>query len=387
MRATLIIGMVAPYRVAVLRRLTELLDGGLQVIACARQEAGRQWQVGTEGLQVETLAGMQLPLGHGFVMHFNAGILPALRRRRPDVLCLTGFTPTMALAAAHARMARIPYVLQVDSWAGGDPRARSPLHRPLRRLIAAGAAAGIAVGEKNLDWQISFGLPADRMYRSPLVPAWEPPASVPGYGERPFDLLWCGALAAEKGVDFFVDLAEELLARRGSLSVRIVGNGARRDWCEQRLREAGISVQFDGFLQGEALRDVYLSARLLAFPTRIDAWGLVATEAAQCGVPVLVSPFAGAAGEVVVDGMNGRVLPLDLPSWAAAAEAILDQPETWSRFSAAGLALTASLSAEASARGMFEALVCAHDSSSHRRPAPQQRVRARLRRSFAGGAK
>lgn len=385
MRATLIIGMVAPYRVAVLQRLTELLDGGLRIIACTRQETGRQWQVSTEGLHVETLTGVQVPLGHGFVMHFNAGVLAALRRHRPDVVCLTGFTPTMALASAYARMARIPYVMQVDSWAGGDPRARSPLHRHLRRFVTAGASAGIAVGEKNLDWQISFGLPADRMFRSPLVPAWEPPASVPGYAERPFDLLWCGALAAEKGVAFFVDLAEDLLARRGSLSVRIVGNGPRRDWCEQRLRAAGISVQFDGFLEGEALRGVYLSARLLAFPTRIDAWGLVATEAAQCGVPVLISPFAGAAGEVVVEGVNGRVLPLDGPSWAAAAEEILDQPATWSRFSAAGRALTASISAEASARGMFDALARAQEGASRRRRTSLQQ--RRLQRSLAGGLK
>ena len=66
----------------------------------------------------------------------------------------------------------------------------------------------------------------------------------------------------------------------------------------------------------------------MLFPTQGDTWGVVANEACAAGLPVLVSPQAGVAGELVRDGENGRVLALDVDTWAAAAAAILSDEST-----------------------------------------------------------
>jgi glycosyltransferase involved in cell wall biosynthesis len=359
MRLALIMGMVAPYRVPVLSRVADALDGDLHVLACAAQEKGRRWQIGHGGLRVDTLKGLQIPLGSAFVMHINPGVITWLRRLQPRVLCITGFTPTMLLAAAYAGRRGIPYVLQIDAWAGGDPRHRSPVHRLLRRKVVGGSAAGIALGEKGRRWLSSFGLPEEATFLSPLVTEWPPPAAVPTMAERPFDLLWCGTLEHRKGIDVFVAVAQALHRRRDRLAVRIVGDGPRARWCNDALRASGVTVQWDGFLQRKAVREAYLSARLFLFPTRLDPFGLVATEAAQCGTPVIVSPHAGAAGDVVLDGVNGRVLPLEVEVWVSAIEVILADPDLWSAMSARGRQITAGITPELAAHGMLKAFAFA----------------------------
>lgn len=359
MKVVVVTGMVAPYRVPVLECVARMLPGELHIVACAEREIGRQWRVEIGNVAVQTLRGLQIQFGPASVMHFNLGIIGALRRLGPTVLCFNGFTPTILLAAAYARSRSIPWVTQADTWSGGDPRFRSPVHRVLRKLVVRQSAAGIAIGEKSAAWMKFFGLKPDRLFISPLVPEWPRPQSVAPFADRPFDLLWCGTLAREKGVDLFIDVARGLLARRGRLAVRIVGDGPYRQQCETRLALPGLTAQFDGFLNGEAVRAAYLSVKLFLFPTLIDAWGLVATEAAQCGTPVIISPFAGAADEVVVDGKNGRVLPLDTQAWVEAADEILTDASLWSTFSAAGPGITADVRPEIAAREMVKAFVMA----------------------------
>ena len=48
-------------------------------------------------------------------------------------------------------------------------------------------------------------------------------------------------------------------------------------------------------------------------PTPYDAFGMVITEAMACGLPVITTPFAGAA-ELLADGVHGRLVnsPTDI---------------------------------------------------------------------------
>jgi glycosyltransferase involved in cell wall biosynthesis len=63
------------------------------------------------------------------------------------------------------------------------------------------------------------------------------------------------------------------------------------------------------------LPEVFSKARIFLFPTKFDCWGLVANEACAAGLPVFISPHAGAAGELVKSGINGYVLELDVNVW------------------------------------------------------------------------
>lgn len=95
--------------------------------------------------------------------------------------------------------------------------------------------------------------------------------------------------------------------------LRELAQGARAD----------LDVEFAGHVSQAELPRWFHRAKLFLFPTEFDPWGIVANEACLAGVPVIVSPYAGVAGELVRDLHNGRVLPLDLDTWTEAAAAIL----------------------------------------------------------------
>ena len=94
-------------------------------------------------------------------------------------------------------------------------------------------------------------------------------------------------------------------------------------------------------------------------------WGVVANEACAAGVPVLVSPYAGAAHELVADGENGRVLPLELETWSDAAAALLLDDELRARMGARGKEAVSSFSFEAAADALLAAVRLA-DAQRHR---------------------
>ena len=66
-----------------------------------------------------------------------------------------------------------------------------------------------------------------------------------------------------------------------------------------------------------------------------DAWGVVANEACAAGLPVLITPEAGAARELVVDGVNGYVLELDVETWAEIAARLIADAELYQSMSRA----------------------------------------------------
>lgn len=328
MRAVFVTNVVSPYRATVLEQATKKFPGELTVFSCTGMEKGRYWQPTNREIDLKVLRGWQVRLFR-HPSHINTEVVGALRSLDPDVIGVTAFTPTMLLAIAYAMARRKPYVIMQDGWLGADARPLTAVHRWIRRVVVPRSAAGIAPGRKSVEWFQHYGLDRDRVFVSPLVPTWESPPTIPGMQERAFDVLWCGHLEHVKGIDFFVEFVARLNAVRPGLRVRVVGDGPLSAWCRGALAERQVEASFDGFLQDEAVRAAFASARLFICPTRFDPWALVANEALLCGTPVLISPHAGAADEMVRDGKDGRVLELELEDWVQAARQLLDDPEAW----------------------------------------------------------
>jgi glycosyltransferase involved in cell wall biosynthesis len=74
------------------------------------------------------------------------------------------------------------------------------------------------------------------------------------------------------------------------------------------------------------------SARVLLFPSRQDAWGLIANEAVLCGTPVLGSPHATSSHYFVERFAAGLVRPLEIEAWCDATLDMLSSDDRWSQF-------------------------------------------------------
>ena len=95
------------------------------------------------------------------------------------------------------------------------------------------------------------------------------------------------------------------------------------------MRECGLVDRIDltGWVDPGRVQDSINQATAVLVPSRREAFGLVALEAAQLGRPVIAARVGGLV-EVVADGATGMLVPAESPkAWAAAMDALLSSRE------------------------------------------------------------
>ena len=130
-----------------------------------------------------------------------------------------------------------------------------------------------------------------------------------------------------------LDLVLEALARlaqgpgAGDLRLLVAGKGDAGRFAAM-ARQLGVAdrVVFAGVRRD--LPEYYRAADMCLLPSRFDTFGLVVLEAMAAGIPVVITDRVGAR-DLVADGVNGFVLPVDPPPEAlASAMAALMNEET-----------------------------------------------------------
>ncbi|MBL8567197.1 MAG: glycosyltransferase [Hyphomicrobiaceae bacterium] len=330
-RIAIITGAIAPYTNRLFDSAASQLDVQIEVLACETIEPQRKWLLPEpEHYTLTRLPGLRYHVSYTSHIYFNPAVVGRLRRSRPDIVFLDGFSPTVLLAALWAFRARVPVAVMTDGSCETDPGSRSRIHRLMREILIPRASIGIGASEDSLELLQLYGLPRDRGIVLPINSAWDGPRVPPSFGDRPFDILFSGSIDDNrKGALFFAEVIERMAAIGQRPTVRVVGDGPLRETLRDRFEASGIAAHFDGFLQQNDLPAAYSSAKLLLFPSRGDPWGLVANEALLCGTPVIGSPHAVSTVELVERFGVGIMLPLEADAWAAAALRLTREPAAW----------------------------------------------------------
>lgn len=147
---------------------------------------------------------------------------------------------------------------------------------------------------------------------------WDPPV-----------LLCLGRMVPDKGFDTAVLAFVRVAARYPTARMVLAGDGPARASVEQLVRECGLVDRIDltGWVDPGRVQDSINQATAVLVPSRREAFGLVALEAAQLGRPVIAARVGGLV-EVVADGATGMLVPPESPeAWAAAMDALLSSRE------------------------------------------------------------
>jgi glycosyltransferase involved in cell wall biosynthesis len=360
----------APYRVPVFNALAAKPGIDITVVYCSKREPNREWQLPPSSHKQHFLLERFLTIrsrkrGERYI-HYNPDVWALLKTLRPDVVVTTGYNPTHLIGFAYCRLRGAHHVVMTD----GTPRSEmhlGRLHRWIRGLIHRGSAAFVGASVGSLQLLRSYGAPPDRTFQSYLCAdnaAFErqPPA------ERSFDLMFSGRVTAAKNPDFVLRVGAALATKLGRRTrVLIVGSGPMQSEMVQLADSlsGSVDVHFAGFLTQGELPAFYVQAQIFCFPTSFDAWGVVVNEACAAGLPVLSTPYAGAAGELVRDGENGRILPLDVDRWAEAAHAILTDAASLQQMSKRSRELVGKYTFDEAAQELYGAIkVAAHSRCS-----------------------
>lgn len=136
--------------------------------------------------------------------------------------------------------------------------------------------------------------------------------------------LYVGRLAVEKNVGLALRAFTAAHKNLPSARMVVVGDGPLR----KGLRQQHPEVLFVGARTGDELAACYASADLFIFPSLSETFGNVTLEALASGLLVVAFDMA-AAGQYVVDGVNGRLIaPGDEAAEAAYTAAVCEMMST-----------------------------------------------------------
>ncbi len=346
----------APYRLPVYALLAQEPDLDLHVIYCSGREPDREWNLGPAQFS-QTFLNDSFVRYKGRFIHFNHDVWSVLQSCKPDIVITTGFNPTHLMAYAWTRLNGARHVAMTDGTLESE-QTLTTLHSSLRRHVYARTAAFIGASEGAMRLYRSYGLDSSVMFKSHLCANNALFLNAPQQAKK-YDFMFCGRFEVVKSPFFALNVARAVALQLGrQVSIVFVGSGGLEAQIRSYAKtlEAYVQTVFAGFATQEALPAWYHASRIFLFPTRWDPWGVVANEACAAGVPVLVTSAAGAAGELVRDGENGFVLPLDREQWAAAAVRLLTDESLYMAMSRRAREQVSDYSYENAAHGIAQAV-------------------------------
>jgi glycosyltransferase involved in cell wall biosynthesis len=335
-RLTMVLPEPTPYRTGMLDALAALPEVDLTVVYAARAVQRRAWDVDL-GHHAVLVEGRRVPGASRVLRHdypLSLGVFAALREARPEVVVVSGWSTFASQATvAWCRRHRIPYVLLVES---NERETRSGWRRAVKSAVVPGVVGGavevLVVGTAARESMLARGVDPDRISvvantvdvdrfgreADELAPRRDVLRAEAGIGPDDVAVLSVARLAPEKGLDTLVRAIA--VAGDARLVLLLAGSGPERERLAALAAGQGVRLVLLQDTPWERIVERYVLADVFALLSRHEPWGVVVNEAAACGLPLVLSDRVGAAFDLLDDGRNGVLVPVD--DVAAAAQAI-----------------------------------------------------------------
>jgi glycosyltransferase involved in cell wall biosynthesis len=372
-RVAVFLNALSPYRVELFNVVADIADVELKVFTCAVTEPGRHWSAFENArFEHEVVPGIAWGRWNWQTRHFNPRAVIRIARWRPDVV-VGGMTTMIGLLGyAASWYARCGFAWWLDVTEGADASLSTPLLAGAKHFLATHADSAVASSSLARDYALSLGAQPDRLFVSLLTVdtrslAHHVDEERPNARDLKSQLGLTGAvigyfgqLEAHKGITHMIEAARLLRTRTPAPTLLFVGTGSLLAEAQQSCKDAGLEAVFAGFQQPAALPKYYAICDVFWLLSDIDCFGVVAVEAAAAGLPLLVSRFAGASGDMVRDDVNGWVVdPSDAARVARLVDDLLDDDGKRAAFGGASREIALALGIEVARDGFMQAVEAA----------------------------
>ena len=128
-------------------------------------------------------------------------------------------------------------------------------------------------------------------------------------------VLFLGRITGQKGPEIFLEIADKVIHQYKKVRFVMAGTGDQLKGIIESgaYRHIGDKFHFTGFLNKEKVNRLLAMADVYCMPSVSEPFGLSALEAAQFGIPVILSKQSGAA-EVMAGALKTDFWDVDLTS-------------------------------------------------------------------------
>ena len=236
-----------------------------------------------------------------------------------DAIVIGGYSsPTAILAMLYLRLRGIPFWMEVD---GGLVRQERKIKYLIKRALVRLAPKWLSSGRFTTDYLVHYGAEPEKVVNYPFTSLYGHnllPETVSRQEKQQLRqelgipeehmVLSIGQFIHRKGFDVLLRSAVSLDKNVG---IYIVGGEATEEYKKMKEELRLVNVHFLGFQKKDVLAKFYKAADLFVLPTREDIWGLVINEAMAYGLPVITTDRCVAGLELVEEGRNGYIVPVE----------------------------------------------------------------------------
>ena len=213
-------------------------------------------------------------------------------------------------------------------------------YRKLTRRLAARFADAIVTLTKEDEGYYRQNL----KIRCPLVTIHNPvvlPEKKPVYDSESKILLSVGRLTYQKGFDYLVETARQVMPDLPEWIWIILGEGEDRSMLEKKIKEYGLDKQV--LLKGNVsnVDAYYQHAAAFVMTSRFEGLPMTLLEAKTFALPIVSFDCKTGPRDIVTDGVNGKLIePFDTNAMADVLGALMKNKEqrvSWSQHTEDGM--------------------------------------------------
>lgn len=118
-------------------------------------------------------------------------------------------------------------------------------------------------------------------------------------------IIFVGRMAkVQKGLDLLLEILDQILTKKPDWHIMIAGDGSDMQYFRESIRKSTWCRQVELLGNIKDIIPCYLCSSIALNTSRWEGFGLVVTEAMECGLPVVAFRTDGPS-EIINDGVNG----------------------------------------------------------------------------------
>lgn len=314
MKILFLTNLPSPYKVDFFNQLGKLCD--LTVIFERNTATNRDvnWRNNQQDLYFHQIYLNSVNVGEE--SSFSLGQIKHIKKNKYDAIIISGYSsPTAMLTILYLHLHKIPFIMSCD---GGMISSENKLKYFIKKFFISKASLWLSTGSITTEYLKHYGAMGSKIRVYPFTSIKEDDITKDtcnksyyktrlGISEEKM-VLSVGQFIYRKGFDILLKACSQL---DKSIGIYIVGGDPTEEYISLKQNLGLENVHFVGFKPKDVLKEYYLAADVFVLPTREDIWGLVINEAMAYGLPVITTNKCIAGTELIENGRNGYIVPVE----------------------------------------------------------------------------